>query len=53
MITLDAADPMPQPFLMTEFAEEMTQFSPDGRFVAYLSNRTGERQVYIRPYSGP
>ena len=53
MITLDAADPMPQPFLMTEFAEEMTQFSPDGRFVACLSNRTGERQVYIRPYPGP
>ena len=52
-IPLDAADPTPQPFLATEFAEEMTQFSPDGRFVAYLSDRTGERQVYIRPYPGP
>ena len=53
IIPLDAAGPMPEPFLATEFAENMTQFSPDGRFVAYLSDRTGERQLYIRPYPGP
>lgn len=53
MIPLGEARPMPQPFLVTEFGEDLTQFSPDGRFVAYLSDRTGERQVYIRPYPGP
>ena len=53
MIPLGADNPTPQPFLATEFAENMTQFSPDGRFVAYLSDRTGERQIYIRPYPGP
>ena len=53
MIPLGTADPTPQPFLVNEFAENMTQFSPDGRFVAYVSDRTGERQIYIRPYPGP
>ena len=53
MVSPDEADPTPEPFLATEFAEEMTQFSPDGRFVAYLSDRTGEHQLYIRPYPGP
>ena len=53
MIPLEAADPTPQPFVVDEFNENMTQFSPDGRFVAYLSNRTGELQLYIRPYPEP
>ncbi len=43
----------PQPFLDAEYAEGNAQFSPDGRFVAYLSDRTGENQVYVRPYPGP
>ena len=53
MIPLDEAESMPQPFLATEFSEHQTQFSPDGRFVAYVSGRTGEFEVYIRPYPGP
>jgi serine/threonine-protein kinase len=28
-------------------------FSPDGRYVAYLSNETGQFEVYIRPFRGP
>jgi len=28
-------------------------FSPDGRWVAYDSNRSGARQVYVRRYPGP
>ena len=43
----------PQPFLDAEYAEGNAQFSPDGRFVAYLSDRTGENQVYVWPYPGP
>lgn len=27
-------------------------FSPDGRFVAYVSNESGRAEVYVRPYSG-
>ena len=28
-------------------------FSPDGRFVAYLSNETGRSHLHIRPFPGP
>jgi hypothetical protein len=29
------------------------QFSPDGRWLAYVSNETGTLQVYVRPFPGP
>jgi hypothetical protein len=28
-------------------------FSPDGRWLAYLSNETGHFEVYVRPFPGP
>lgn len=28
-------------------------FSPDGRFVAYLSNETGRSQLHVTPFPGP
>jgi serine/threonine-protein kinase len=30
-----------------------TVFSPDGRYVAYASDQTGQTDIYIRPYPGP
>ena len=38
------------PFLQTPFNEEGAKFSPDGRFVAYCSNESGEVGVYVRPF---
>ncbi len=33
---------------------QRVRISPrDGRFVSYLSNETGQREIYIRPYPGP
>lgn len=29
------------------------RFSPDGRWLAYESDETGQREVYVRPYPGP
>jgi len=29
------------------------QFSPDGKWVAYLSNESGRMEVYLRPFPGP
>jgi len=29
------------------------QVSPDGRWVAYVSSETGQREVYIHPFPGP
>ena len=38
------------PFLQTEFAERLGRFSPDGRWMAYVSNESGTDEVYVRPF---
>lgn len=43
----------PAPFLATPFIEKSPQFSPDGRWLAYLSNESGAFEVYVRPFPGP
>jgi eukaryotic-like serine/threonine-protein kinase len=43
-------DRKPFPFLQTRFDEGLGSFSPDGRWVAYLSDETGRSEVYIRPF---
>ena len=41
----------PQPFLATtEFNENQPRFSPDGRWIAFVSDRSGRPEVYIRRY---
>jgi serine/threonine-protein kinase len=37
----------------TEFSEGLAQFSPDGTWIAYQSNKTGQNEVYLRPFPGP
>ena len=39
----------PQPFLKTQHDEEGAIFSPDGRWIAYSSRKSGQYQVYVRP----
>lgn len=46
-------DRKPQVFLNTGFDEGQGQFSPDGRWVAYISNESEEYQIYVRPFPGP
>ena len=43
-------DRKPQVFLQTEFNERQGQFSPDGKWVAYSSDETGEYEIYILPF---
>lgn len=43
----------PVPFLTTDAIETHPSFSPDGQWVAYVSNATGRQEVYVRPYPGP
>jgi len=38
------------PFLTTPFNEDAPNLSPDGRFLAYCSDTSGEYQVYVRPF---
>jgi len=42
-----------EPFLRTPFNEGSARFSPDGRWLAYLSNESGRYEVYVQPYPGP
>ena len=37
----------------TPFQERGVSLSPDGRWVAYVSDESGRDEVYVRPYPGP
>ena len=39
--------------LKTSMSEGTPRFSPDGHWLAYTSNESGLREVYVRPYPGP
>jgi Tol biopolymer transport system component len=41
------------PFLETGADERYPEFSPDGRWIAYVSDESGRNEVYVRPYPGP
>ena len=43
----------PEQFLKTPFNDEDPEFSPDGQWLAYISNESGKREVYVRPYPPP
>jgi Tol biopolymer transport system component len=53
---LDLADPdhpkagKPEPFLRTPGNETAPTFSPDGRWIAYRSNESGNFEIYVRPF---
>jgi Tol biopolymer transport system component len=46
-------DRQPRPFLVDRFDKWAPRFSPDGRWVAYVSNESGRQEVYVRPFPGP
>lgn len=39
-----------RPFVSSNFVERAPAFSPDGRFLAYVSNESGRDEVYVRDY---
>ena len=43
----------PRAFLSGPANERSGRFSPDGRWLAYVSDETGDYQVYVVPYPGP
>ncbi len=45
-----AADRKPMPFLRTEFVSIFGQRSPDSHWMAFTSDRSGRREVYVRPF---
>jgi serine/threonine-protein kinase len=42
----------PTAFVESPFVENSPSFSPDGRWLAYMSNETGRFEVYVRPFTG-
>jgi Tol biopolymer transport system component len=50
---LRLSDRTPQPFLRTPSNESAPRFSPDGRWLAYVSDESGRYEVYLQPYPGP
>ena len=41
------------PFLVTPFNKSQCRFSPNGHFLAYSSDESGRREIYVQPYPGP
>jgi Tol biopolymer transport system component len=42
-----------QPFLKTPAEDTAPKFSPDGKWIAYSSDASGRREIYVQPYPGP
>jgi Tol biopolymer transport system component len=43
----------PRRFLATSFNETSPKFSPDGRWIAYVSNESGREEVYLQRVQAP
>jgi Tol biopolymer transport system component len=44
-------DRKPVPFLVTEFNEYGARFSPDSHWVAYISDESGQSEIYVRSFA--
>ena len=53
VMVLRLSDHKVQPFLQTRFNEGAPRFSPDGHWLAYISDESGRYEVYVQPYPGP
>jgi eukaryotic-like serine/threonine-protein kinase len=53
MLPVTEAKPEAKEFLQGKAGEAATVFSPDGRYVAYYGEETGQGEIYVRPYPGP
>jgi serine/threonine-protein kinase len=53
MLPMDRAQSKPRVFFNGDFNAESAAFSRDGRYVSFLTQETGQPEVYIRPYPGP
>ena len=41
------------PLASTQFIEDMGRISPDGKWLAYVTNASGTNEVVVQPYPGP
>ena len=48
-----SGDRKPVPFLQTEFNENSGAFSPDMKWIAYVSDESGKYEIYVRHFVEP
>jgi serine/threonine protein kinase len=53
ILMLHLSDRKVQSFIQTPFSEGNPRFSPDGRWIAYVSDESGRFEVFVQPYPGP
>ena len=53
MVAFDGEAAEPETWIEREHSDHNAVFSPDVRYVAFLSTQTGQYEVYIRPFPGP
>lgn len=49
---LDVSTKQARQYTYSEKSENSPRWSPDGKFLAFLSNRDGDRQIYLAPSNG-
>ena len=50
-VAVPSGDRQAFPFVETEFVESHGRFSPDGRWIAYMSRESGQSEVFVRPFN--
>ena len=50
VLSMEEGEPSSQPLLRTPSSEEQAAISPDGRWMAYESDESGQYDVYVRPF---
>ena len=53
IVSVHAEEGSVQPVVQTSEVETSPELSPDGRWLAYVSNVSRQLEVYVRPYPGP
>ena len=53
LLSLKENDPKPVPFQTTTFDEHDARISHDGKWVAFVSDESGESEIYVKKFSDP
>ncbi|MCG8608043.1 serine/threonine-protein kinase [bacterium] len=53
ILTFSLKERRTQPFLVTPYNERSPMFSPDGKWIAYVSDESGQKEIYVQPFPGP
>ncbi|HLN58353.1 MAG TPA: protein kinase, partial [Thermoanaerobaculia bacterium] len=48
-----SADRKPYPLMVTSANEQSGRFSPDGKWMSYVSDESGQQELYVVPFPGP